>query len=76
MDKNRDIIEALHSICMHREEFDELFKDRVKVLYFRAQRYKDSMSYDKYVEVKMLYNKLRYLLDLCSDIDIDDVVSK
>ena len=61
--------EALFSLCEHKEDYDKIFLDIIRKSEFTASRYKDKESYETCIKYKKLYNKLKYVLYLCNNLD-------
>ena len=61
--------EALLGLCEYKEEFDKIFRRIIRESEFKVSRYKDQKSYDACIKHKKMYNKLKYVLYLCSSLD-------
>ena len=70
MSIDREVFEqVLRELCEDREEYDEIFKDMIRRSEFMVSKYKDQMSYDNCVKRKKLYNKLKFVLRMCDQLD-------
>lgn len=60
-----DIKSHLREICEYKEEYLELFNNRVSKLEFQSHKYKDEETYERCVTSKKLFNMFMYILNGC-----------
>lgn len=63
--KKKDLEEHIKYMCEFKEQYHEMFEERLQVCHFNAQKYKDEQSYEVYTTLQKMYNALKYLLNDC-----------
>lgn len=63
--KLQEYRDHIQYMCLHKDDFVELFEKRIRVMEFQAHKYKDEESYNRVAHMKKLWNSFRYLLNDC-----------
>ena len=63
--KKQEYEEHIQDMCLHAEQYKELFETKIAKLEFQSYKYKDSETYDKCLRMKKMYNMFKFILDRC-----------